>query len=753
MRKARRHAGSAGVVLWFERGVVVGVGGIPQAWEGFADEGVLFSPFVRGTGLASAGGVLDFRAVFLIEIRSARRRFQSLCSILLLWIRDAKWAMWVLVVAVPMHVSGTEEVDADRLKPVPADQPIPVSDFFRYGRIQEPRLNDSGSHIAAIISDGQDKQMLMIREVKSWEPDILEGDDNKDVYSFSWLTDDRLMFNLSQDKRWADSMLVAKIGRKVDVYSIYRRGATHIIGIPEDDPLRPIVWVRGGTMAREDLGAVVLNAKLNVDRGNPFGGRSGLGSEFEHALYINEKHIDKLHPKVDSTWGQITGFQSDRKGELAYAYTINDGLAKLHQLQGKTWIPSPVDLEAYNVHRVADKPGYLLVTEAITTGEPGKLYELDAATGELGEMIFQDPDYGFAGRIYRDRKTDTVVGVIYDRAGPNSVWFDKSYESLQLSLNSFFPKKVVRLIDSNEAATVFVVQVYSDREPTSYHLVDLGNKKITLIGESRPWLDPQRMQPMNIIQFKTTDGEKLDAYVTMPAGASKENPPPLIVMPHGGPWARDHWGFSPSVQFLASRGYAVLQPNYRGSTGSGWKFSVEDQWDFVKMHEDVSEATRTLVRSGYADPERIAIMGGSFGGYLALMGAVHEPDLYRCAISFAGVFDWEESVEMASRNKNENAEYQIFLRHLGDPEEEAEKYDRFSPGRRVDQITMPVFVAHGKDDNVVNVGESKRLIRDLKKYGIEHESMLISGEGHGTQNLENSVELYERIEAFLAKHL
>jgi len=357
------------------------------------------------------------------------------------WIRVTRWACLAVLVATSTQYVAKAADDEERMTPVSADQPIPASDFFRYGRISRASLNDAGSHVAALVSDGQDKQMLMVMAVKSWEPQILYGQDNKDIYSYHWLTDNRLMFNLSRDKRWAESMMVAKVGRKLDTYSIYKRGTIQIIGVPEDDPLRPIVWVQGGTLAREDLGAVILNAKLNVDRGNPMMRNATGGSEFAHDLYINEQHIVKLHPKVDNSWGQVTGFQSDRKGELAYAYTMKDGESKLHMLEDKSWTPSPVDLEAFNIHRVADKPGHLLVPEAITTGEPGKLFELNAATGELGEMIFQDPEYGFAGRIYRDRKTDTISGVIYDRAGPISIWFDESYEQLQKALHGFFPRR------------------------------------------------------------------------------------------------------------------------------------------------------------------------------------------------------------------------------------------------------------------------------------------------------------------------
>ena len=240
---------------------------------------------------------------------------------------------------------------------------------------------------------------------------------------------------------------------------------------------------------------------------------------------------------------------------------------------------------------------------------------------------------------------------------------------------------------------------------------------------------------------------------TLPAGASKKNPVPLVVLPHGGPWARDNWGYNGEVQFLASRGYAVMQPNYRGSTGYDWMFPEEDRYAFRKMHDDVTDATKTLLAAGLVDPNRVAIMGGSFGAYLALSGVVHEPNLYRCAVTISGVFDWETVMAEEKYYQNWDNNYAYMKRKLGDPKAEKEKFTAISPLRFVSQMHVPIFVWHGKDDPTADIGESRRLISELEKYRIPHEVMLVGGEGHGSSYLKNRLELYERIETFLAKNL
>jgi len=261
------------------------------------------------------------------------------------------------------------------------------------------------------------------------------------------------------------------------------------------------------------------------------------------------------------------------------------------------------------------------------------------------------------------------------------------------------------------------------------------------------------MRPMTPIKFKTRDGHQLDAYLTLPAGASKANPPPLVVLPHGGPWVRDDWGFDREVQFLASRGYAVLQPNYRGSTGYDWMFPEQDEWDFRKMHDDVTDATKAIMASGLIDRDRVAIMGGSFGGYLAISGVVNEPSLYRCAVTIAGVFDWAQQIKDKKYNRYDSPVFDRMVHKLGDPNKEIEKFDSISPGRHADRIRVPVFVSGGKDDQTVEIEQSRALISSLEKYHVPHETYIVSEEGHGMRHLDKQVELYTRIEAFLAKNL
>jgi dipeptidyl aminopeptidase/acylaminoacyl peptidase len=211
--------------------------------------------------------------------------------------------------------------------------------------------------------------------------------------------------------------------------------------------------------------------------------------------------------------------------------------------------------------------------------------------------------------------------------------------------------------------------------------------------------------------------------------------------------------WQPDVQFLASRGYAVFQPNYRGSDGYGLRYPDDDAWAFRKMHDDVTDGVNALLRTGLVDKDRMAIMGGSFGGYLALCGAAFEPDLYRCAITMAGVFDWEQQLKSSRSGSVGTWRYAWLKRHLGDPKKNAERFEEISPLRHVAKVRIPVYVAHGVEDPIARYDQSHRLIAELKKHRVPFEKQIEYGESHGFRKLENSVQLYTAIEAFLAKHL
>ena len=197
----------------------------------------------------------------------------------------------------------------------------------------------------------------------------------------------------------------------------------------------------------------------------------------------------------------------------------------------------------------------------------------------------------------------------------------------------------------------------------------------------------------------------------------------------------------------------MLQPNYRASTGYDWMFPESDKWEFGKMHDDVTDATKAALATKLIDRDRVAILGGSFGGYLALCGVTQEPTLYRCAVSIAGVFDWAAMVADAKYWQFDSGRYGWYQRHFGDPGKQQGKFTAISPLTRVDQIRVPVFVAHGTDDPVVDIEQSKDLIAALEKHHVEYEKMIVGGEGHGMQHVEKQVALYERIEEFLSKHL
>ncbi len=663
---------------------------------------------------------------------------------------SAPLSLSLLLLAALPRVDAAGKPDLQRVTPVPATEPIPAADFFRPRLFSDPELNPSGTHILARVPLGEDRTGIAVHAIDTQKFETHEASGDRDIYAPFWIDDQRLVFSLAVEKHLGEGVFALNIDT-MRSYPLVQYCAVGLVGIPEANRRQPLYWVRADLENHDDRGVIAIDTSL--DLGPPTNLRAAVADwqSFQAVRDQNERHFLRSYPTPPGGLG--AGYLADRNGELAFGYTAENGVLTLHRLVEGRWQRCPVDLDEIDVIACGDKPGELVVRGPRRPGKPRALQFMDAATGQLGETLYDDPRYEFVGWLYRHPVTHTIVGLRSYTAGPQTVWFTDEYRQFQKLLNGYFPGKVVGLIDSNREQSRFLVAVYSDRQPAIYFLVDLAKHTVGLIKNSTPWLDPERMRPVTVMQYKTRDGRVLDAFVTLPAGASKQTPAPLVVLPHGGPYVRDAWGFDPEAQFLASRGYAVLQPNYRGSPGYDWMFPEEDRYQFRKMSDDVTDATRKLLKSGLVDPHRVAIMGASFGGYLAISGVVNEPDLYRCAVTIAGIFDWAQVMQDEKYYQYDTPSYGWLRRRLGDPAKQKEFFDSISPVRHVDRIRVPVFVAHGKDDPVADISESRRLISALKEFHVPYEAMLVGREGHGIRHLNKEVELYGRIEAFLAKNL
>lgn len=612
---------------------------------------------------------------------------------------------------------------------------------------RNPQINPAGTHIAAYFSTNEDRIDLIVYDLVTNKPGGISGQATKDISFFQWLDDRRLVFSVSRDKQYAYGLFAADVTDLRSNIAINGYDVTRLIGVPRKHPLKPLVWImRSAAEDGGDGGVAQFDATQRVKMG------VAVVSESKAVQANDGANIIATFPSPKD--GRVITYMADGDGELGYAITNKDGTSTLHRWVDKRWVKA-FDLRNLVPYTATENPGELLALGRRQKSKPRALVRVDAVTGKVNdETVIQDAVYDFRPQKFHIRESDgRVVGVNWLRDGPQTTWFDAAYREYQATLDRMMPGARMRVIDMDRSGKKLLVHAMSDRHPGRYFIFDTVKPEMITIASAAPWIDPARMRPMRVTTYKARDGAEIESYVTIPDGVSKETPAPLVVLPHGGPWVRDAWGWDAEAQFLASRGYLVLQPNYRGSTGFSWRFAKEDDWDFKKMHEDVTDGVKALIASGMVDPDRIAIMGTSFGAYLALCGAAFEPDLYRCAIGLAGVYDWEQVVREARGDDNFPGRYRSLVRNLGDPKELAAKYETISPVRHVERIKIPIFVAHGRDDRVASVDQSKRLIRELKKHRVAHQTQLEHDEGHGFHHLENQIELYTALETFLGKNL
>ncbi len=378
------------------------------------------------------------------------------------------------------------------------------------------------------------------------------------------------------------------------------------------------------------------------------------------------------------------------------------------------------------------------------------LVELDCKTGKEHRTIYSNPDVDVSEAIYSVNKGKiTYAG--YETWKKERHYLDESVKSMFNELEKLLPNTEIRVSSSDSAEKKFIVRTYTDQNPGSFYQYTINENKLVKLSDVNPSLVVDDMAEMKPISFKTRDSLLVNGYLTLPKGSTKKNLP-VVVMPHGGPDSRSSWGYNSEVQFLANRGYAVFQVNFRGSKGYGKKFWTAGfkEWG-GKMQDDITDGVGWLISENIADPSRIAIYGSSFGGFSALHGLITQTDLYRCGASHSGftnLFTYLKDIPPYFRPYQ-----QMFYETVGNPETDADYFREVSPVFHTDKIKVPVLIAQGAKDPRVNMNETNQFVKELKKRNVPVTYILKEDEGHFFRNINNRLEFYKELELFLDKNL
>lgn len=384
------------------------------------------------------------------------------------------------------------------------------------------------------------------------------------------------------------------------------------------------------------------------------------------------------------------------------------------------------------------------------------LFRYDVAARKLdAEPLFRIDGFDYGGNREYDLGSGSTVGIHYEADAAGSVWFDAALKAAQVEVDAQLPGRINRLTCSRCIGVPRVlVRSHSDRQPPLWYVFDMKSRKLEGIGASRPWIDAKQMAEQDFVRVKARDGRSIPLYVTRPLGKSAA-PRPAVVLVHGGPTMRGHvWGWDEETQFLASRGYVVIQPEFRGSEGFGaaHRDAGFKQWGLA-MQDDVTDATLWAIKEAGVDPKRICIAGGSYGGYAALMGVLREPELYRCALNWAGVTDPGLMFSLNHSDLPEDWKRHGLRTVLGDPVQDKERFAATSPLAHAARITRPLLMAYGGADRRVPIAHGTRFRDAVIPHNKDVEWVVYGDEGHGWGDPKNVKDFWGRVEKFLARHI
>jgi dipeptidyl aminopeptidase/acylaminoacyl peptidase len=624
-----------------------------------------------------------------------------------------------------------------------APAPPPIEQFSGPPNVRQPRLSPDGRKIAFLFPHEKRMALGLFDRATGESRMVLRGADES-IHKFFWKGNDRIVFEA--DVAGNESFFIGatdlsgkKVLRIAESQRIDNNLTGDFAGIIDELPFDPerigvVGYFAGNIDNAIFVGASPIVARLNVHN-------RGLSPLFE--LRESERYYGG-------------GYVFDHRGALRLRARVEGPtlvwehrsadhapfkVVAKHPFHGyaETWEP-----QAF----AADNETLWLISRE--NHDRGALYAVNTGTWTFDQPLFVPPE-GEIDELITTRDRSRLLGVRYESEREHHHWFDEARGALQAKLENTFTGCAVRIISRSDDEKVALIWAGHDRDPGAFFVLDGGAGSLALFRRIRD-LDPAQLSPRKPISYRARDGLEIHGYLTLPKQSSGKHLP-LVLHPHGGPFGvRDSWGYDTDAQFLASQGYAVLQPNYRGSGGYGREFinKGRHQWGRA-MQDDLTDAVKWAIEQGIADPKRVAIYGASYGGYATLAGVTLTPDLYACGVNYVGAADLEITFKQRGEDAWRDSNEFSYQREWVGPTREYR--DATSPLKFVSQIKVPTLHAYGAEDPRVKIDHWSRLEPLLKRYGKDYQAIVEGQQGHGFRDQEASKSFYGVLATFLAKHL
>lgn len=631
-----------------------------------------------------------------------------------------------------------------------ADQ-IPISDFVKHPTYSEVKISPTGEYLAMTVDKGEQDVLAVMRTKDLSLVKLNQLPDDKSVGQFYWVSPERLLFNS-----------VRKVGRYARPFGT---GEWYGVNADGSQP-RPLVFygTRDVTQRGKQTGSesfALLDTLRDDDTNVVMSVNYPRSSEDVGTEIVLLDTISGRRKSLARAPRGNCEIVLDAAKEPRYAichdseneegdYDSHNELY-VREENGKWKLLNSSKSSGKMLSVVSASPDGTIYATQSDGNKPEAFGTIDKSSGEF-RSLFQDPVSDPAGYIEAS-DGGTILAVVTEAGAPRVTMVDEKHPDAEIygSLAEAFPGQFVDFSSATTDGKKIVVSVYSDSNPGELYLYDRDTGKARFLLQGRKWLDPKKMASVKSFSLTTRDGLKIYGYLTIPNGSNGKNLP-MIVNPHGGPMGpRDDWRFNWETQLLASRGYLVLQVNYRGSGGFGKGFQDKayGQWAQGIMN-DVIDATNWAVQQGYADKNRICIYGGSFGGYASLMAPARDPGLFKCAFGYVGLYDAQIQMDKSDTSEREDGR-RYLLRAFGKTRAEQ---DAMSPINYVDKIKLPVYLAAGARDPRCPPEHTEAMNKALTAAGNPPEGMIIqSGEMHGFYKEENNLNLYTKMLAFFDKHI